>query len=134
MSLRDTVSILREPTIALSAGTAVTWTNTGKGTNGVNVLVDVADTDLTTRRSFQTRLTDAALPPNTGANATLGRAEVKAFNPVVYDGKQYKRPMGAYITFLPTDTPAIKTAIRKDLVSMIMDAEMDNLFLNGVNN
>lgn len=134
MSLRTSI-IVKDgiSAVTLTGGTDKTYINDGRGSNGVNVLVDSSNGDLTTRKSIQTRLTQPALAPNANAMAKLGRAEMTVKHPSIRDGKQYNEPSMVSFTFHPATTEAERGQRLDNLIAILSDPELRSFFTKAVN-
>lgn len=134
MSLRTSIIVKDGVTGAtLTGGADKTFINDGRGSNGVNVLVDASNGDLTTRKSLQTRLIQPALAPNANAMAKLGRAELTIKHPQTRDGKQYNDPIQVSFSFHPATTEAERVTRLWNLIAVLSDPELLGFFTKAVN-
>jgi hypothetical protein len=136
MTLSTSVSIVQGPTsFSITGGSATSFVNDGTGTNGTKSLVDSTNTNPLTRKRARTRVVMGLPAPNANALAKLSRAQLAVQSPYVeaVTGKLYPLPDTVELTFHPSMTLAEKQAKRNNLVCWLMDAELDNMLTNGIN-
>lgn len=135
MSLRTSVTVKDEPTdITVTAGTDRSYINDGRGTTGVNKLVDVAEGNLQLRRSFTTKLKQPVPAPNPKAFATLGRSELVVYHPFVdSNGKVYQLPAPLSIPYHPEMSEADRVKILLNTLAIAADSDLRDFFTKGVN-
>jgi hypothetical protein len=121
--------------VTITGGTSTNFTNDGRGVNGANTLVDITQPLVHLRKKLTTRLTLPQPAANATSLAKLGRASVQLNFPYAdSSGKLYQQPCTFEMSFHPDLTDAQREQRLIDAVAVISDAELIDLFKNGINN
>lgn len=135
MPLSTSVSVLRGVTaMTPTGGTATTYANDGKGSNGRKSLVNSSNTNLLLRESLITNLVVGYIEPNVNTNAKLFRSEVIAKEPFKsVAGRSYNPGWGFNMSFHIEETLAARQARLLNALAVLADAELAGLFTLGIN-
>jgi len=136
MALKTSISVLKDAVVGFTGGTAVTYTNNGKGFNGANILVNTATDDPLKRESILTRTVTGATPVNDKALAKLHRAYVSYREPFTATGGKVYSGVGAdfSVAFHPEQTLAQRQAVLARALAIAGDAEMADLLTKLLDN
>jgi hypothetical protein len=135
MSLRTSIVVKQDATaLSITGGSDMTLTNDGQGVSGANVLVDVSNGNIQTRKKLITRLVQPVPAVNSNALAKLGRSDLIMHFPFTdSNGKSYRCPANVSIAYHPEHTEAQRAQMQLDLLSCAADAELTPFFTKIIN-
>lgn len=128
MPLSTTISVLQGTTGTTAVGgAATTFTNDGLGINGKKSLVDMSNTDPTTRKRLLTGVTIGAVSNVPGTKSKLHRNSTVMHQPYVDpQGIQYDLPDQFNMCYHPSQSAAQREAKFWNFIAVITDAELAN--------